>query len=153
MEQMKSQVQISWVGQSTKGNPNVTQIIPWGPSPRSTQFHACMPCPPSLLRKKPLMSARLPREPAWVIFWVCDGVDFHFPTLSFFVPVHLSLVLSTMKVTSLSTRWVWLDSVQFNLCPCLSLSQCAIFIARDSNVFCFNFLTAYHWQSKFSFQS
>ena len=42
---------MSWVGQSTTNNPNVTQIIPWGPSPRSTQFHACIP--PSLLRKNP----------------------------------------------------------------------------------------------------
>ena len=44
---------MSWKGQSTTSNPNVTEIIPWGPSPRSTQFHACMPCAPSLLRKNP----------------------------------------------------------------------------------------------------
>ena len=85
------------------------------------------------------MSPRLPRELEWVIFWVCDGVDFQFPTLCFFVLFHLSLVLSTMKVTSLNTRWVWPDSVQFNICPCLSPSWCVTFIARDSNVFCLNF--------------
>ena len=90
--------------------------------------HACL-VPPLFWGKNPKCRLDCPREPGWVIFWVCDGVDFHFPTLSFFVLFHLSLVLSTMKVTSLSTRWVWPDSVQFNLCPCLSPSLCAIFIA------------------------
>ena len=91
--------------------------------------HACL-VPPSLLRKNPKCRLDYPENPAgWVIFRVCDFVDFQFSTLSFFALFHLSLVLSTMKVTSLSTRWVWPDSVQFNLCPCLSPSLCAIFIA------------------------
>ena len=82
--------------------------------------------------KNPKCRLDYPQEPGWGIFQVCDGVDFQFSTLSFFALFHLSLVLSTMKVTSLGlTRFCPIQSLSLSFTQLMCDLHC-------NNVFCFN---------------